>query len=288
VWNYFHTFLLDQGGIPVFEPGLGIGTIGCMVAQRTGVLELHQSPGAKPVGMKKRELMISAFCLFLTGQAIAQTASQEATDSVAHAAQGPGVVGQGILPAPPSQNTPYFNAYFDGNDDRASRRVSINWQLQSEFNADHFVLERSTELNPTHFDPLHEVVARGDGAGEVYNDRDDAPEGTVSYYRLKVVLKDGNAFYSPVVSVNMSNRISMALKPSVLTMGGTLHFNENTDPRKPVTVNFFDGQGRLTASYLVNSSYFDINTSGWSRGIYIYRISDGIHPFIEAGKIMIM
>lgn len=230
-----------------------------------------------------------ALCLFLAGQAIAQTSTGGAEDTVAHAAQAQGVVGPGALPAAQPQGAPYFSAYFDGNDDRASRRVTIHWQLQSEFNTDHFVLERSTELNPAHFDPLHEIVARnGDGAAEAYDDRDDAPQGTVSYYRLQVVLKDGDAFYSPVVAVNMSDRISLALKPSVLTMGGTLHLSQNTDPRQPVTVNFFDASGRLTGSYLVNSSYFDINTSGWTKGIYIYRISDGKHPFLESGKIMIM
>lgn len=209
--------------------------------------------------MKKRTILVLAFCLSLAGQAISQN------------------------PA-----SPYFSAYFDGNNDRASRRVTIHWQLQSEFNTDHFVLERSTELNPAHFDPLHEIVARNDSAAEAYDDADDAPQGTVSYYRLKVFLKNGDVFYSPVVAVNMTDRISLALKPSVLTIGGTLHFNQNTDQRQPVTVNFFDASGRLTSSYLVNSSYFDINTSGWGKGIYIYRISDGKHPLIESGKIMIM
>ena len=90
------------------------------------------------------------------------------------------------------------------------------------------------------------------------------------------------------VAVNMNDKVSLALKPSVLTTGGTLHLNTNTDPRPPMTVNFFDTGGRLIASYLVNSSYFDINTSGWTRGIYIYRISDKLHPLIESGKIMIM
>ncbi len=230
-----------------------------------------------------------ALCLSLAGRSIAQTPTGGPEDTVAHAAQAQGVTGPGALPSTQAQGTPYFSAYFDGNDDRTSRRVAIHWQLQSEFNTDHFVLERSTELNPAHFDPLHEIVARnGNGAAEAYDDRDDAPQGTVSYYRLQVVLKNGDAFYSPVVAVNMSDRISLALKPSVLTMGGTLHLSQNTDPRQPMTVNFFDASGRLMGSYLVNSSYFDINTSGWTKGIYIYRISDGQHPFLESGKIMIM
>ena len=239
--------------------------------------------------MKRIVSPILALSLLIAGQAIAQAPPISDNDSVAHAVQGPGSVGQGILPATRDQGSTYFSAHFDGNDDRASRRVTIHWQLQTEFNADHFVVERSTELNPAHFDPLHEVVARGgEDAGGEYDDRDDAPEGTVSYYRLKIVLRNGDVFYSPAVSVNMNDRISLALKPSVLTMGGDLHFNQNTDQRQPMTINFFDTGGRPVGTYLVNSSYFNINTSGWTRGIYIYRISDGKHPLIGTGKIMIM
>jgi hypothetical protein len=238
--------------------------------------------------MKKLFIPMLALSLLLARKGDAQGPAGSLEDTVAHAAQSRGVVGEGALPAAQPVSAPFFTAYNDGGDDPAIRRVNIHWQLASEFNTDRFVLERSTQLNPTHFDPLHEIVARGDSSGQAYDDRDSPPEGTVSYYRLKVILKNGEAFYSPVVAVNMSNKISLALAPSVLTTGGTLHFNANTDHRPPVTVNFFDAGGRLMASYLVNSSYFDISTSGWSRGIYIYRISDGQHPLIESGKIMIM
>ena len=186
-----------------------------------------------------------------------------------------------------AQETPYFYARVT-SDDPAIRRVTLGWQMESEFNTDHFVVERSSALNPTHFDPLHELVSNGDSAGQAYNDMDIAPDGIVSYYRLKIVLRNGDAFYSPVVAIDMSDKRSLALRPSVLTMGGTLHLNTNTDYRQPMTINFFDASGRMTATYLVNSSYFDINASGWTKGIYIYRVTDGRHPLIEAGKIMIM
>ncbi len=213
------------------------------------------------------------FCLLPASRSLAQVPDQ--TDA------------KGNAIAQAAQGTPYFYAYID-NDDPAIRRVTLRWQMASEFNTDHFVLERSSGLNPAHFDPLHELVSNGDSSGQAYNDLDIAPDGIVSYYRLKIVLKNGDAFYSPIIAIDMSDKRSLALRPSVLTMGGTLHLNTNTDYHQPMTINFFDAGGRMTATYLVNSSYFDINTSGWTRGIYIYRITDGRHPLIEAGKIMIM
>ncbi len=238
--------------------------------------------------MKQLIIPMLALSCLLTRQTVAQAPAGNLEDTVAHAAQPQGVTGQGAIAAVSMAGTPFFTAYIDGSDDPAIRRVILHWQLESEFNTDHFEVERSSELNPTHFDPIHQVVSRGDSTGQAYDDRDDPPGGTVNYYRLKVVLKNGESFYSPAVAVNMSDKISLALAPSVLTMGGTLHFNANTDHRPPVTVNFFDTGGRLVGSFLVSGSYFDISTSGWTRGVYIYRISDGQHPLIESGKIMIM
>jgi hypothetical protein len=251
-------------------------------------LELQPHSLNKTGFMKKLFIPMLALSLMLTRKGKAQAPAGNLEDTVAHASQSRGVVGEGALPATRPVSAPFFTVYTEGGEDRVTRRVNIHWQLASEFNTDHFVLERSLERNPTHFDPLHEIVSTGDSTGQAYDDRDDPPEGTISYYRLKVVLKNGEAFYSPVVVINMDNKSSLALAPSVLTTGGTLHFSTNTDHRPPVTVNFFDAGGRLMASYLVNSSYFNISTSGWTRGMYIYRISDSQHPLIESGKIMIM
>jgi hypothetical protein len=44
----------------------------------------------------------------------------------------------------------------------------------------------------------------------------------------------------------------------------------------------------LLKSVLVNSSSFNINTTGWAKGLIFYRISDKTHPLIDAGKIMIL
>lgn len=213
------------------------------------------------------------FCLLPAERILAQVPYQQAAN--------------GNVTTAAAQGTPYFYAYIN-DDDPAIRRVTLRWQIASEFNSDHFVLERSSELNPTHFAPLHELVSNSDSIGQAYTDMDNAPDGIISYYRLKIVLKNGDAFYSPVIAVDMSDKRSLALRPNVLTRGGTLHLNTNTDYHQPMTINFFDAGGRMIATYLVNSSYFDINTSGWSKGIYIYRITDGRHPLIEAGKIMIM
>ena len=55
---------------------------------------------------------------------------------------------------------------------------------------------------------------------------------------------------------------------------------------KLMIVEFCRG-GRMIKSYEVNSSSFNINTSGWGKGLYFYRISDEGHPLVDAGKILV-
>jgi hypothetical protein len=52
-------------------------------------------------------------------------------------------------------------------------------------------------------------------------------------------------------------------------------------------VEFFTTGGQMIKSYQVNSSSFNINTTGWGKGLYFYRISDEGHPLVDAGKILV-
>ncbi|HMH23499.1 MAG TPA: hypothetical protein VK563_17055, partial [Puia sp.] len=153
---------------------------------------------------------------------------------------------------------PFFYAYTEPN----SNMVKLRWQISSEFNTDHFVLERATD--GVHFAPLHELVASGaKGQGPAYDDLDNSLAGQMGYYRLKIVLKDGNAFYSPVATVDMTGKIAPELKPGVVHIGSTVRLNVYYG--QPVTVNFFNSGGNLAGSYMVNSTSFDINTSNWGK-----------------------
>jgi hypothetical protein len=181
----------------------------------------------------------------------------------------------------PATGTPYFTAYPDGH----SEMVILQWQLATEQNTDRYVLERSTDT--LHFSPMRELTARGGpGIGPKYNERDNHAAGKLNYYRLHIIGKDGNSFYSPPVMVDMTGKTPLSIKPTVLTMGSTLRLNTYYD--RPLTVSFFDGSGRMVATFLVDGNTFDVNTSTWTKGLYVYRFSDSHHPLISEGKIMVL
>ncbi|HWK05288.1 MAG TPA: hypothetical protein VNS58_16725 [Puia sp.] len=216
--------------------------------------------------MKKLYFSALIFCgLFVTAQTNAQSSAPVTISDGGE--QGPAAT---------------FNAYSESN----SSIVMIRWKTSDEKNIDHFVVEHSTD--GTHFDPLHAVVARGGSAVEAqsYEDGDSYPAAKENYYRLAIVSKDGNSFYSPVMKVDMTGKKMPALAPTVLHMGGTLRVEPYY--RDPVTVNFFNESGMRVGVYMVNGSSFNISTSGWGKGLYFYRISDASHPLIDAGKIMVL
>jgi hypothetical protein len=172
-----------------------------------------------------------------------------------------------------------FTAHFENN------IVMLQWQTGNEANTDRYIVEHG--LDSIHFAPLHEIVAIQDNDSVTnYDDADSYPEARTNYYRLKEVTKDDQAFYSPVIRVDMDRPVPV-LMPTVVYMGSTVRL----DPYyidQPLTVDFFNTRGMKMASYMVNGSSFDINTTNWGKGFYFYRISDPNHPLISAGKIMVM
>ncbi|MDR3713876.1 MAG: hypothetical protein P4L51_13725 [Puia sp.] len=76
------------------------------------------------------------------------------------------------------------------------------------------------------------------------------------------------------------------LKPTILQSGATLFVDRYR--RQPFVLDFFNAGGARIATYQVRDNSFYINTSGWGRGIYFYRAEDAFHPFIDAGRIIVL
>jgi hypothetical protein len=227
--------------------------------------------------MKKLYFIPLAFFTMISSLVNAQSAEESGTQvSGAHL---PALSNTTVSPENNRAN-PFLIVYLEKN----SNMVVIRWQTETELNADHFELERATD--GVHFVQLDQVVAKGGADGESYQDEDNSALGLTSSYRLKVVDKAGNAFYSQSSAVDVTGRSAPAIKPTFVHMGSTLRLT--TFQTQPLTVNFFNAGGNLAGSYIVNGTSFDINTSSWGKGLYFYRISDQAHPFISSGKVMVL
>lgn len=216
--------------------------------------------------MKKRFFsgLISCGLLLAAAQTNAQTFGSDGApmnvDQIDHS---------GLLAYPENQNV-----------------IVLRWSTGNERDVDHYVIEKSTDS--IHFNTLHAVVARGvidATADSSYQDEDAYPITSTNYYRLATVLKDGNALYSSVVRVDVNPARTPVLKPTVLTMGGTLRMDNFHE--QPMIIDFYTTAGAHVGSYMVNSTSFTINTAGLSRGLLIYRICDENHALVNAGRILL-
>ena len=164
--------------------------------------------------------------------------------------------------------------------------IVLRWFAGNEQGIDHYTIEKSTDSS--YFNPMHEVVARGANGESVdssYQDEDSYPTSPVNYYRLVTIMKDGSSIYSAIVRVDVNDRRTPILKPTVLHMDATLRVDNFHE--QPLQVNFYTASGAIIASYMVNSTAFNVNSGNWPKGIVFYRISDESHALVNAGKILV-
>lgn len=166
--------------------------------------------------------------------------------------------------------------------------VQMRWGRAVNYEVDHYVVEHSTDS--IFFNPLHALVAQNASGRDsiFYEDADAFPADRVNYYRLTTFLKDGSSFHSPAVRVVVDPGRTPALVPSVLRGGESTLRIDNNYRNKLMIVDFFSQGGQWMKSYEVNGSSFNINTTGWQKGIYYYRITEEDRPVVDAGKILVL
>jgi len=153
----------------------------------------------------------------------------------------------------------------------AEGKVKLQWTTASELNADHFVIERSTDGN--HFSSVATVQASGNSQSEINYSGDDAsPLNGKSYYRLKMVDIDGRSEYSSVrfIMVNtkqsailMRNPVSDKLE---LVTSGSLTSNRNE-------WQIINSRGQIIKKGIVSTGRTEINVSALPTGSYWLRLN---------------
>lgn len=95
-------------------------------------------------------------------------------------------------------------AYTNISADVFNTDVAINWNVASEWNIDHYEIERSS--NGNNFTKVAEKVSSGDNDSQVsYNAVDKELHPGEYYYRVKSVSKNGVIAYSDVVKARVLN-----------------------------------------------------------------------------------
>ncbi len=89
-------------------------------------------------------------------------------------------------------------------------KVKLQWTTTSEINSDHFIIERSSDA--VHFSAIATVAATGNNSVETnYSKEDPTPLPGKSFYRLKMVDKDGQTTYSAIRTIIFINKMAASI-----------------------------------------------------------------------------
>ena len=147
----------------------------------------------------------------------------------------------------PVQQTPLPLTLLNFNGSYSNKKSVLNWTTQSEVNVDHFEVERS--IDGVTYIKVGSVMAKGTNASSNnYQLTEDMMNvsGTLFYYRLKSVDKDGKFTYSNIISLKavekMFNQISIV--PNPLTSANGI-IKINTTSKGTADIKVVDFAGRI-------------------------------------------
>lgn len=151
--------------------------------------------------------------------------------------------------------------------------VLVKWSTSSEFNTDHFVVERS--YDGVNFSAIQNVPAAGiSTTTKQYSLLDAAPAQKINYYRIKTVDKDGVIKISPIVVVKLGNgRDLLALSPNPVRDNFNIQYSGTVV--KQITI--VDMEGKKIKEYIPtnNTGSIVVDASNLASGIYLVKMLTG-------------
>jgi hypothetical protein len=173
----------------------------------------------------------------------------------------------------------YFNAVMDHG------VVKLNWATAVEINNDFFTIERTPDGK------VYSIAGYVGGSGNSnsylsYNSVDETPLKGISYYRLRQTDFDGKFSYSKVVSVETASENPLTLLYiSPDQNKNSLQYQFSYTGEKPLLVEVIDVLGKTVYSSQIsadnNSQVLNTDLSGLSKGVYVFKVSDGMNTVIK-------
>jgi trimeric autotransporter adhesin len=146
------------------------------------------------------------------------------------------------------------------------------------------VIERSA--NGRDFTVLTKVPAAGNSAApRTYSVVDDKPLAGVSFYRLRMVDKDGKNTVSRIIKVVFDRAVVVTFAPNPAKT--TLVINV-IEAKEPVNVQLMDAQGKAVRQRLSpagNNQPVVFNVAGLSKGLYVLKMTTS--QSVQAEKVVI-
>jgi uncharacterized repeat protein (TIGR01451 family) len=121
--------------------------------------------------------------------------------------------------------------------------IRLNWRTSNEMNSDHIEIEKSTDRNP--FSKIGQLLTTGiAGTEQSYSFIDSFPATGNNKYRLKLIDRDNQYKYSPVVMVNKKKDGLSILQSFPNPFINELNIQIISDRKQTVQVQLMDMLGK--------------------------------------------
>ena len=150
--------------------------------------------------------------------------------------------------------------------------VLLSWQTSEEYNADYYLIERST--NGKDWDSITKVKAFNQSHS--YSLIDKNPLSPISYYRLKQVDYDASFSISKIVSIRISDSLGTT-KIFPNPTKGKLSIETN---RKIESIEVFNYLGEKI-TILLQANTNTLNLDGLVDGVYFIKINSSFHSTVH-------
>lgn len=149
--------------------------------------------------------------------------------------------------------------------------VLLNWQTAAEYNTSSFDIERSEDA--VRYNSCGNVTAAGSGSN-AYS-FEDRPRiiAPIYYYRLKMIDKDGNFRYSPVLIIKSTITAKPDVYPNPAT--GIINISAANAGLPANDVRIYDTNGKLVVQSKHSGQYFQFDISQLATGLYWLSVNNG-------------
>ena len=151
----------------------------------------------------------------------------------------------------------------------------LQWKTSTEINADKFVVEQSS--NGLNFTAVAEIRSANSATGKSYQTAVSQPN-SITYYRLKLVDKDGRFSYSPVVTVRTScgNTAYLTLYPNPVSTNLTVSFYTAYKGQANLVISNAVGQHLMIQKIRITApaNTVNVNMNNFTPGMYLLHLTN--------------
>ena len=174
----------------------------------------------------------------------------------------------------------YFNTFYFNN--LEGNKADLILELSTLDNIDAVVFEQVSGIGSL----MKEIKKLTNLNGRKLSALTDELSSGITYFRCRIILKNGGISYTDIISTITSGKNSFLIYPNPIIKGAKLQYVLRQGLNPDINFELFDLTGKIILELKSISNPLDLN--GLGPGLFIYRVSSIDKTQIATGKIQIL